>query len=142
MRINKLDSYSFGARIQIEKLQKYTLIANELQKTAPLPSQLSTGSNYLSSCVSTIAGVSAGKSSAATSGAIGTAFSADAVGVNMSGIVPSVLAKVTPSAPVEVVATSVEHPEAAGGLFSTVGAWLNRHFTISANHTQIRKFPS
>jgi len=142
MQVNSISNINFRARIQIEKLQKYTNIANELQRTAPPASQVSTGSNYLSSCVSAIAGVSAGKTTAAGSGAVGTAFSADACGINMSNIVPSVIAKMPASAPPELIATSVEHPEVAGGFLSTAGEWLNRHFRFSFEHKQTRKFPN
>ena len=142
MQVNSINNVDFRARIQIEKLQKYSFIANELQRTAPPVSQASTGSNYLSSCVSTIAGVSAGKTTAAGSGAIGTAFSADASGINMSNIVPSVIAKVPASAPPEILATSVEHPEVAGGFFSTAALWFNKHFNTSLTNKQIRKFPT
>ena len=103
---------------------------------------MSPAANYLSSCVSTIAGVSAGKTTAAGSGAIGTAFSAKAFGTDMSGIVPSVIAKITPSAAPETVATSIEHPEIAGSIFSTVGEWFNRHFRFNFDNKQIRKFPN
>ena len=142
MKVNNINNTGFGARIQIAKLQKYTYLANELQRTAPPASQASTGANYLSSCVSTIAGVSAGKTTAAGSGAIGTAFSAKAFGTDMSGIVPSVIAKITPSAAPETVATSIEHPEIAGSIFSTVGEWFNRHFRFNFDNKQIRKFPN
>ena len=142
MKVNNIDNTGFGARIQIEKLQRYSYIANELQRTAPPASQASTGANYLSSCVSTIAGVSAGKTTAAGSGAIGTAFSAKASGIDMSGIVPSVIAKITPSAAPETAATSIEHPEVAGSIFSTIGEWLNRYFRLDLGNKQIRNFPN
>ena len=98
MRIDRINSNSFGARIQIEKFQQFAALANEIQKVSPPSVQLSTGINYLSSSVSTVAGVSAGKTTAAGSGAIGTAFSADAVGINLSNITPSVIAKIAPTA--------------------------------------------
>lgn len=140
MNVDKV-KLSFGARINVEKLQKYSFIMNELQRTAPFPSQVSTGSGYLSSgssITSTVLGI---KTSAAGTSAVGTALSANAVGVNMSGIVPSVAAKIAPSAPPETVWASAQHPEAVGGLLSTFATWLNKFAHISDNKT-VRKFPS
>ena len=140
MNVDKVN-LSFGARISVEKLQRYNFVVNELQRTAPFPSQVSTGSGYLSSSVSTTSAVSAIKTTAAGSSAVGTAFSADASGVNMSGIVPSVIAKIAPSAAPETVWASAQHPEAVGGLLSTFATWLNRFAHITDNRT-VRNFPS
>lgn len=147
MLIKKIDNTTnFKGLIRIipKSPEEFLAQANGIiQKMPPEYRGLSAaaGSTGLgSSSSSAISGSSVINTAATTSDVVASAFFAKASGVDSYGIVPSTMAKISPYATPATMASSAQHPETAGSVFSGLGAWLHSHFKFTDNRT--KKIPS
>jgi hypothetical protein len=139
MKIQPVNNISFGIRIKIDKASLNKAVQN-FYNNAPDGAKASLGSSTLMGSSSTAVGVPATNTVATGSDIIGTAFILKPMDIDSYGIVPSVLAKMTPYATPETVESSAFHPETAGAIFSTMGSELHKHARIKINNT--KKIPS
>lgn len=144
MQIKRIDNTSFNALIRIKSPEELLAQANKFIEQIPPDTRALSGASSLTgvpslSTGSAISG-SAINTAATTSDVIATAYFAKSVGVDSFGIVPSVMAKSSPYATPATIASSAQHPESAGTIFSGLGAWLHSHFKITYN--KAKKIPS
>lgn len=140
MQVEKVYNQNFTALIKINKPEELVAKLNKSYNQQPnsIKASLGTSSIGLGTGIST--GVPITNTAATGSDVIGSAFCAKAIGIDSFGIAPSVIAKITPYATPQTIASSVAHPETAGGIFSTIGGWFHRHAKISINSQ--KKIPS
>ena len=127
------DAVNFGARVRINRFKK-TL--SEI-----LDPRISTGSSVLSTSTSGVSGIAASNTVASGLDTVGSAFSAQQLGTNMSGIVPSTLEHLHGSATPETVLSAQNNPSIFGTFFSSLGGYLHRIGKIKIN-TNNNKIPS
>lgn len=135
MNIQPVNNISFGARIKIDKVSLGKAVL-DMYNNAPVGAKASSGFSTLIGSSSTVVGVPVTNTVASGSDVIGTAFILKPLGVDSYGIVPSVLAKITPYATPKTIESSVLHPETAGSIFSTIGSELHSHAKIKINSTK------
>ncbi len=145
MRIQIIENVQFGALVRLKNPEEVMAQANQMlthmdPKYRPYSAAASsTSSGLLGAGVSTSG---SGVCSSATGfDVLGTAFSADAVGIDSFGIVPSAMAKITPYVTPASAESSAQHPAILGTMFSGLGAWLHKHFRVIDARTS-KKIPS
>lgn len=136
-----ISGISFGARLQVEKIHQFNYLLQESQKQAPLSMQVSTGTNFLSSYMSSLFGAPASKTIGVGADVTATAFLLKASEIDSFGIAPSMLNKIASSATPVTVQSSAEQPLVAGGIFSTIGEWFRYHSKINIEKPK-RKIPN
>jgi len=136
MKVQSVNNVSFGARIKIGKELKGCM-AEFSQRP-----ELSTGSSVLGGIGSLFAGASSTQTVATASDVAASAFLSKGIGVNSSGIAPSVMAKLSPIMTPASVASANENPSIIGSIASSIGAFMHRlGGEIRINSTQ-KKIPS
>ena len=103
--------------------------------------RVSTGSSVLSTSTSGVSGVIASNVVGSGLDTVGSAFSAQQLGINMSGIVPSTLEHLQGHATPETVFSAQNNPSLFGTFFSSLGGYLHRIGRIKINTTN-NKIPS
>jgi len=120
---------AFKARVKLMDADKTVegILASAIASTG------STGSTG-STVIGAASGIASTTSAASTAsnllgsgaGIIGSAFSAKAIGLNSSGIVPVVINAAAPYATPATIASANAHPAIMGSLFSGVGALFHK----------------
>lgn len=140
MQVQRINSTSFGALIRIKDPENFVKAFNQAYNNLPDATKISSGSSSTNLVSSVATVIPAAKTTASGSYTAGSAFSLHQSGVDSFGIAPYIAGKAAVSAGPSAAQFSEECPIAAGGLFSTAGTWLNRHFRLFGNSN--RKIPS
>lgn len=125
MSIQPVNNTSFRARVKMKKLSP---VYRDL-----LTPEVSIGSSTLGSATSTGSGFSAVHTIGTTSDVAATAFSAQASGINSSGIVPAIMQSAAPELTPATVATVNNHPSVIGTFFSSVGNFFHNMGKVKIN---------
>ncbi len=119
MKVQSVNNVSFGARIKLNRQLKGCL--DELSRP-----ELSTGSSVLGGIGSMSSAASGTQTLATASDVVASGFIAKGIGSNSSGIVPSVMAKISPIMTPASVASANQNPSIVGSIASSLGAFIHR----------------
>ena len=132
MNIQAINSCSFGARIRVNRY------SNELSKF--LDPQVLSGSSMFGTYASGVSGVLSTNAAGSALDTVGSAFSAKQIGLNSSGIVPSVMDSIAPHITADTAFSAQNNPSILGTFFSSLGSYMHRMGKISINGN--RRIPS
>ena len=119
MKVQSVNNVSFGARVKLNQELKGCLA--ELSRP-----EVSTGSSVLGGIGSMSSAAAGTQTLATTSDVVASGFLAKGIGSNSSGIVPSVMAKLSPIMTPASVASANQNPSIMGSIASSLGAFIHR----------------
>ena len=134
MKVQSVNNVSFEARIRLNKELQGCLA--ELSRP-----EISTGSSLLGGLGSMSSAAAGTQTLATASDVVASGFLAKGIGINSSGIVPSVMAKISPIMTPASVASANQNPSIMGSIASSLGAFVHRlGGEVRINNT--KKIPS